>query len=210
MFQQLNEEQITELYEKFMGWIKADPRADKLTVMYEQFGNELVTAPASGKTYFHNAWCGGYIDHVVRVTETALKLASLYKTMEGTINFTKQELIFAALHHDLGKLGDPSEGPYYIDQDSDWHRKRGELYRQNESLQYFKAPERGLFLLQKYGIDLTQNEWLAIKLSDGIYDEGNKSYLVNYAPYPMKTNLPYIIHWADHMSSRVENDKSHF
>jgi hypothetical protein len=205
-----SEEKIQENYTKFMAYIEADARVEQLKAMYEYLQDELLTAPASGKTYFHNAFPGGYLDHVLRVTETALKLASLYKTMEGDINFTKQELIFAALHHDLGKLGNPDEGPYYVEQDSDWHRKRGELYKQNENIQYMKAPERGLFLLQKFGIQITQTEWLGIKLSDGIYDDGSKSYLINYAPYAMKTNLPYIIHWADHISSRVENDKSRF
>lgn len=204
------EEKIQKDYQTFMDYINADPRAEKLNVMYSHLQDELMVAPASGKTHFHNAFPGGYLDHVLRVTETALKVAGLYKTMDGDINFTKQELIFAALHHDLGKLGHPDEGPYYVEQDSDWHRKRGEMYRQNENIQYFKAPERGLFLLQKYGIEITQNEWLGIKLSDGIYDEGNKAYLINFAPYAMKTNLPYIIHWADHMSSRVENDKTRF
>jgi hypothetical protein len=204
------EEKIQVDYAKFMEYINSDERAEKLNVMYSHLQDELITAPASGKTHFHNAFPGGYLDHILRVTETALKVAALYKQIDGTINFTKQELIFAALHHDLGKLGHPDEGPYYLEQDSDWHRKRGELYRQNDNLQYFKAPERGLFLLQKFGIEITQNEWLAIKLSDGIYDEGNKSYLINFAPYAMKTNLPYIIHWADHISSRVENDASRF
>lgn len=205
----ITEEKIQDDYNKFMEYINADPRAEQLNKMYDVLRDELMIAPASGKTYFHNAFPGGYLDHVLRVTETALKVASLYKTIEGDINFTKQELIFAALHHDLGKLG-TEDGPYYVEQDSDWHRKRGELYRQNENIQYFKAPERGLFMLQKYGVPITQTEWLAIKLSDGIYDDGNKSYLINFAPYAMKTNLPYIIHWADHMSSRVENDKTRF
>lgn len=205
-----SEEQIQENYNKLMEYLQADPRWEQLKPMYEVLQDELLIAPASGKVHFHNAFPGGYLDHILRVTDTALKIAGLYKGMEGDINFTKQELIFAALHHDLGKLGNPEEGPYYVEQDSDWHRKRGELYRQNENIQYMKAPERGLFLLQKYGVQVTQNEWLAIKLSDGIYDEGNKSYMINFAPYAMKTNLPYIIHWADHISSRVENDKTRF
>lgn len=201
------EEKIQQDYAKFMEYINADPRAEQLNVMYETLKDELMVAPASGKTYYHNAFPGGYLDHVLRVTDTALKMAGLFKQMEGDINFTKQEVIFAALHHDLGKLGDPDEGPYYVEEDSDWHRKRGSIYKNNEHIQYMKAPERGLYLLQKHGIPVSKNEWLGIKLSDGIYDEGNKSYLMNYSPYSMKTNLPYIIHWADHMSCTVERDK---
>lgn len=210
MFNVLTEEEIQERYNKFMEFVQADSRATVLAVMYEDFKDELVAAPASGRTHFHNAFPGGYLDHVVRVVETSLKVAGLYKQMGGDINFTKEELIFSALHHDLGKLGDPTVGPYYVDQASDWHRKRGEVYIQNDQLQYMKAPERGLFMLQKYGVQITQNEWLGIKLSDGMYCEASKAYLTNNTPYAMKTNLPYIIHWADHLSCRVENDKTRF
>lgn len=210
MVTMLETAELEEKYAQFMAFIEADSRSKELKAMYEIFGDELVTAPASGKVHFHNAFPGGYIDHVLRVTTTALEVAALYKKIGGSIDFTKQELIFSALHHDLGKLGHPEQGPYYVEQDSDWHRKRGEMYKQNENIQYMKAPERGLMLLQKYGVTVTDKEWLAIKLSDGIYDEGAKSYLINWAPYAMKTKLPYIIHWADHMSSQSENDNSRF
>lgn len=206
----MTEETAQVNFDKFMTFVKADSRAEQLIAMYEDFGDELSLAPASGKTCFHNAFPGGYLDHVVRVTETALQLSKVYKSIDGDIDFTKEELVFAALHHDLGKLGMPGGPAYYVDQDSDWHRKRGEIYTQNTHLQYMKVPDRALMVLQSYGIKLTQKEWLGIKLSDGVYDEGSKSYLINYAPYPMKTNLPYIIHWADHMSSRSENDNSRF
>lgn len=197
-------ESIQQNYDKFMEYVEQDARAEQLKVLYKEFESELTTAPASAKIQFHNCFPGGYLDHVVRVIDTSLKMASLYKTVGGTIDFTKQELIFAAMNHDLGKLGLENE-PYYVRQDSDWHRKRGELYKYNDNLQYFAAPERGLMLLQKYGIQVTQNEWLGIKLSDGNYDEGNRKYLQGNG---MKITLPYIIHWADHMATKVEKDKN--
>ena len=204
-----DESVITENYNKFMEYINADSRAESLVEMYKNFHDELITAPASGKIHFHNCYPGGYLDHVLRVTETALRVAALYKETGGTVDFTKEELIFAALHHDFGKLGTEDQ-PYYIDQDSDWHRKKGQYYVANENIQYFRVPERGLVTLQRYGISVTEKEWLAIKLSDGMYDESNKAYYMSYSPNAMKTNLPYIIHWADHLSCRVENDKSRF
>jgi hypothetical protein len=206
----VTEEQIKKQYEKFMEFVKADSRADQLLKMYEDFGNELLIAPASGRTYYHNAFPGGFIDHTVRVVETALQLSAVYKNIGGDVDYTRQEVVFAALHHDLGKLGNPAEGPHYVDQDSDWHRKRGSMYKHNETIQYMKVPDRALYLLQKYGIEITQKEWLGIKLSDGLYDEGTKGYFINFVPYGMKTNLPRIIHWADHMSSQSENDNSRF
>jgi hypothetical protein len=203
------DETIIQNYNTFMEYVRADSRAEFLLPMYETFKDELLIAPASGRVYYHNCFPGGYLAHVLNVIQASLKVTTLYKSLGGVIDFTKQELIFSALHHDLGKLG-TEEGPYYVNQDSDWHRKRGELYKNNDNIQYFRAPERGLMLLQKYGVQVTEKEWLAIKLSDGMYDESNKSYLVNYAPYSMKTNLPNIIHWADHMASRSEKDATQY
>jgi hypothetical protein len=200
------EEKIQQDYIKFMEYISGDSRAEKLAQMYVVLQDELTTAPASGRIDFHNAFLGGYLDHVLRVVESSLKVAGLYKTLNGKVDFSKEELIFSALHHDLGKLG-TEDGPYYVPQDSDWHRKRGELYKHNDSIQYFKAPERGLMMLQKHGIQITEKEWLAIKLSDGLYCQGNDSYLKNSG---MKTILPYIIHWGDHIATRVEKDIASF
>ena len=59
--------------------------------------------------------------------------------------------------------------------------------------------------MQRYGIRVTQNEWLGINLSDGNYDEGSRKYLHSNG---MKINLPYIIHWADHMATKIEKDKN--
>jgi 5'-deoxynucleotidase YfbR-like HD superfamily hydrolase len=199
-------EKIQQDYAKFMEYVEQDSRSEQLKAFYKIFEDQLLSAPASAKVHFHNAYPGGYLDHILRVTELALKMASLYKTSNGFIDFTKQELIFAALNHDLGKLGTEDE-PYYLNQDSDWHRKRGEMYKHNDNLQYFKAPDRGLMMLQKYGISVTETEWLSIKLSDGIYSTGNDSYLKNDG---MRVNLPYIIHWADHMATRIEKDKNRF
>ena len=208
MFELDIEKKVTENYERFMEFVEQDERSEQLKKLYEVLHDELITAPASGKTHFHNCFPGGYLDHIVRVIDTAIKLAPIYKETGGTIDFTKQELIFSAMHHDLGKLG-TEDGPYYIDSD-DWQKKRNEYYIQNKNIQYFKPPDRGLMMLQKHGIVITEREWLGIKLSDGMYDEGTHSYLRNYSPYAMKTSLPYIVHWADHMASQSENDMSRF
>ena len=74
----VTEEQIQQHYDKFIEYIKADSRAEQLMQMYEDFTAELTTAPASGKTYFHNAFPGGYIDHIFNVCRNALKVKQLF------------------------------------------------------------------------------------------------------------------------------------
>jgi len=113
-------------------------------------------------------------------------------------------LVIAALGHDFGKLGD-TENEFYIPQTSDWHKKRGMLYEFNPNIQYMKVPDRALFLFQKYGIELSLNETLGIKLVDGLYDESNKSYLMSYSEEgQLKTCLPNILHQADMMAATIE------
>jgi hypothetical protein len=43
----------------------------------EEFGRELVVAPASGKLHFHSAYIGGYIDHVMNVCRNAFGIKKL-------------------------------------------------------------------------------------------------------------------------------------
>lgn len=197
--------EVEDLHNRFMAYVNADERSEAITKMYDAFGDELFLAPASSRSYYHNCKASGYIDHVVRVADIALEMSAFYKKHGGKIDFTKQELIFSALHHDLGKLGNPGQ-PYYINQDSDWHRKRGEYYKHNETINYMKVSDRAIMTLQCFNITVTEKEYLAIKLADGLYNEANKPYLMNYSPYPIDTNLHHIIHWADHMAARIESD----
>jgi len=111
------------------------------------------------------------------------------------------------MHHDLGKVGD-LDFDYYTPQDSNWHRdNRGEIYKFGPELQYMKVPDRGLWILQHFGIKVTDKEYIGIKLTDGMYDEANKSYYVTYDPkFQLRSNLPYILHQADMMATRIEYD----
>lgn len=207
----LDENKIKEDYDRFMSLIEEDPRSENLKRMYEDLDQELAEAPAAAVQHHHNAFPGGYLDHVLRVYDISVEMTKTFHAFEGELNFTSQELQFATLHHDLGKLGEPSE-PYYVEQDSDWHRKTlGQNYKYNNTIQYMSVTDRAHYMLQQYDIKITKNEWLGIHLSDGMYDESNKSYLKNNMyPYPMKTNIPYIVHVSDYLAMVIEKDKGKF
>ena len=207
----LDENKIKEDYDRFMSLIEEDPRSENLKRMYEDLEQELVEAPAAAVQHHHNAFPGGYLDHVLRFYDISVDLTKTFHKFEGELNFTSQELQFATLHHDLGKLGEPGE-PYYVEQDSDWHRKTlGQNYKYNNTIQYMSVTDRAHYMLQQYDIKITKNEWLGIHLSDGMYEESNKSYLMNRMyPYPMKTNIPYIVHVSDYLAMVIEKDKGKF
>ena len=213
MIRNYTPEQLEANYNKFIEAIKkvfTGERLDKLLHMYsaDELGNELAIAPASGKLNFHSAYPGGYIDHVMNVARNAYKLKKMFEESGGHINFTDEELFFAAFHHDLGKLGDGKE-PYYLPQESEWHQKnKKEYFTHNPKLQYFDVTDRAFWLLNQYGIKYTQKEQLGIHMADGLYNDATKKYFISYnKDFQVKTDLPYIIHWADHMSTRLENSE---
>ena len=122
------------------------------------------------------------------------------------VDFTDEELLFAAFHHDLGKLG-IHDKPYYISNSSDWHIKnQGKMFIANPELSHMTHTDRTMFTLQHYGISVTEKEYFGMKLTDGLYDEDNTKYLKVYdAKKAIKSNLPHLMHWADHMSTVIES-----
>jgi hypothetical protein len=122
--------------------------------------------------------------------------------------YTKEELVFSALNHDLGKMGSEEEESY-IPQTDNWRREKlGEDYMFNTKVPFASVPDRGLFLLQSNSIQYTFNEMITIQTHDGLYDEANKKYLMTYMPEQKpRTSLPFIVHQADLMAARIEFER---
>ena len=86
-------------------------RKDALNRMYDEFEDRMVLMPASSIAHFHNAFAGGYVDHVLRVMQCAEALYFTWQTQGADMSgYTREELLFAAMHHDLGKVGFPGDG----------------------------------------------------------------------------------------------------
>jgi hypothetical protein len=186
-----------------------EPRRSQLKEFYEKYQERIALMPASYKKEYHNAFPGGYVDHVIRVIDGALKINEVWKEMGvDDSTYTMEELVFSALNHDLGKIGD-EQNESYIPQTDKWRQEKlGEDYMFNDKLAFASVPDRSLFLLQDFGIRYTFNEMVAIQTHDGIYDEGNKKYFMSFTPgQKPRTSLPFILHQADLMVSRIEFEK---
>ena len=208
---QLTEQQIVDNWNKLIKLIEDTfdgERKEKLLKMYKYFEDRMSIAPASGKAHYHNAMVGGYVEHVLHVTDCAIQIKNLWESNGAEINFTNEELIFAAMHHDLGKVGDLEED-YYIPQDSDWHRKnQGSIFKHNPKLQYMSVTDRAIFLLGHFQIPMTEWEYIGLRLTDGMYEEANKTYYMSYNPdWSLKSNIAYILHQADMMATHTEGDE---
>ena len=208
---QLTPEQIQENWQQLRDLITETfegERLEKLNEMYDYFEDRMIIAPASGKEHYHNAHVGGYVEHVLHVTDCAVQLKRVWEDNNATINFSDDELIFAAIHHDLGKVGDMNND-YYVPQESEWHRKnKGEIFTHNDDLQYMTVTDRAIFLLNQFGLVMSENEYIGLRLTDGLYEEANKSYYISYNPaWQLKSNIAYILHQADSMATHIEYDE---
>jgi hypothetical protein len=205
----LSAEKIQSNYDKHLKIVNTylgDRKEDVLS-MLTHMEETYVMAPASGKTWYHNAFAGGYVDHVNRVVQYAVKQSRLYEEMGGTIDYTEEELVFAALFHDLGKIGD-GDKPNYIPQTDKWRQdKLSEMYTFNSDLDFMLIPDRSLFILQKFGIKVSQKEFLGIRCHDGVFDKANEAYFFSHVESSrQKTSIVSVLHSADFLASKVEYD----
>src|SRR5210317_113881 len=205
----LNAEQIAKNYDKHLKIIDTylGGRAIACKEMIKHMEDIYVMAPASSKTWYHNAFAGGYVDHVNRVVQFALEQSRLYEKMGGTLDYTEEQLVFSALFHDLGKIGDGDQ-PNYIPQTDKWRQdKLSEMYTFNPDLDFMLIPDRSLFILQRFGIEVNQKEWLGIRLHDGVFDKANEAYFFsNVESSRQKTSIVSVLHAADFLASKVEYD----
>lgn len=194
----LTPEEIEQNWQRFSSLCeKTGDRAPAIANMLEELDERLCLCPASSKTEFHGAFPGGLVDHSLRVLNN---LVALNKTYDWKL--PKESMIIAALFHDIGKVGLPgkgSENDFYVDQTDDWRRnKLGEVYKYNNDITYLTTPDRSVFILQHYGVRLTADEWLAIKLNDGFVVDQNKPYCLKISP------LVYGVQTADYISTMAE------
>ena len=205
----LSAEKIQKNFDKHLKIIDTyiGDRKDSIKSMVNHMEDTYIMAPASGKTWYHSAFPGGYVDHVNRVVEYAVKQSRLYQEMGGNVDYTNEELVFAALFHDLGKLGD-GDKPNYIPQTDKWRQdKLSEMYTFNPDLDFMLVPDRSLFILQKFGIKVNQKEFLAIRCHDGVFDKANESYFFSHVESSrQKTSIISVLHAADFLASKVEYD----
>lgn len=177
-------DELNELVAHFDG-----PRQKKVQRLLEsELGQQFMTAPASTRRKFHNAFPCGLLDHSLRVVRNALVIhAAVWNNM-----YDKQSVVFSALFHDLGKAGEPGK-PFYLPQEDQYWVKKGEFYVISQT-EFMPNSERSIYTLACLGITMTYDEMQAIRLNDGMGPVENKGWSFKEVP------LSLIVHHADHSS----------
>lgn len=194
----LTPEEIETNWKRFCALCeKTGERAPALAKMLDELDERLCLCPASAKRDYHGAFPGGLVDHSLRVLNN---LAALNKAYDWKL--LKESMIIGCLFHDVGKVGMPGKGAendFYTPQNDSWRRdKLGEEYGYNNSLVHMGTPDRSVFVMQHYGVQLTPDEWLSIKLNDGFVLQENKPYCLKVSP------LVYGVMTADYCATMSE------
>ncbi len=206
----IDEKQIEQNWKELIIFIEDNfdgERQEKLLEFYDTFSDRIATAPASGQVSFHSCFVGGYVHHVLNMLKCTKKVSDLWLGVGGKETYTLEELNFASLNHDLGKVGNV-EFENYVPVEDNWKVKRGNMFEVHAKLPYMAVQDRSIFLLQQHGIKITETEYLGIKLHDGLYDDGNKSYFMSYdVHYHLRTMLPHVMHWGDMIATKLEYEQ---
>ena len=186
-------------------------KSNALMTFINALGETLALSPASSKLEYHSCYPGGFIEHSLRVLEFAAQ--ELNMTLSGKTRYYNEvnidSLKIASLFHDIGKVAfidsDDKVYPYYVVNESDstfYAKKIGKLYEVNPLLKdvHMSVPHRGLYMLQRFGVRLTHEEFLAILLHDGPYEKMNDYYSMK------ELDIVVLVHHADLLATRYEKD----
>ena len=80
----LSAEQIVQNWEDLLKVINNNftgERKEKLLAMYTDLEDRMSVQPASSFDHYHNAFDGGYVDHVLRVIKCADEVHALWTKM---------------------------------------------------------------------------------------------------------------------------------
>ena len=160
-------EKVYNSYMKLVGLL--EDRSAPVKHLVEQMGERFVMCPAFDRNERSTASPGGLMLHSINVVK------SMKTTAEASrLDVPLTSIVMCGLVHEFGRLGDLSNS-YYVEQASDWHRERGNLYTYNPDCVKMTHGHRTLWLLQHFGVSLSPQEWLAVS-SLGFFAEEQKFY----------------------------------
>lgn len=190
----LEESTLIKQYEKYVTLLERFFPSEGAKALIEHFGERLVLCPA-GLTIDEGGYPGALVDRALRIAQKSKQLVQA-----AELPVEPSSAVRAALVAELGRLGDlDAEGELYLVQTSDWHREKlGQNYKYNEFCSRTSVPHRTLFLLQHFGLQLTQEEWVAVLTFGGLHLPENAFY------GNKKNDLIDLLQLAKHVANRKE------
>lgn len=148
--------------------------------MINEIGEKLKNASFSLSTSTGSAYNGSMIDTVLNhlctiayhINEDAFGINARQKNKHNSLTVDSDMLMRVLLLQHISKC------ELFVAQDQQWKISKGYLYDFNSELKTsLKTGERSLYLCQKYGVKLTEEEYEAMRIIDKEEDFKNNSYM---------------------------------
>lgn len=156
----MNERELTDLwtsYSKLADKI-GNGRHDAVQSMLDDLGERMILCPAEPRNDSPGCEPGGLIQQAITIAKGMKRLNDTFE-----MGATTDSILLVGLFHEIGKVGSLEE-PYFVPEEESWRREKlGAFYKPNERLGRMTIPERSLFLLNHYGVKLTEEEFMAIR-----------------------------------------------
>ncbi len=155
-----------------------EPKRRKIiSKMMDDIAPKMFTCPASYRIDYNSCFPGGLVHHALKTMKYMIKIADGIK-----YKYNKDSVLILALFHDIGKIGDGVDD-YYTPNDDYW-KSRGYYYKINDKFNKTSVQYLSLYLLQKYGVELTSDEYNAVTYltnKQPTYNENEITLLLSHA-----------------------------
>ena len=164
---EIDTDHLISRYETYTSILKKFFPDEGIDRFLEDYGTRLVTCPRGLVAEEGGTW-GSLVDFLC---STALKAKEVSQEVCDV-----KSAVRVALIHELGKLGEV-DAELYLEQDSSWHREKlGQNFKYNDKCPKMSVSHRTLYIMQKYNINLTGDEWITILISQGMQYPENAFY----------------------------------
>lgn len=192
--------------EKFIRYLKEYVHRDGVNSLIEWLNtNEFFSQSASTK--YHSSYPGGLVDHSVRVFERLLKrLKNEYGDTLEKCPYTRESIVIVSLLHDIGKTNlYKMEQKNVKNEAGVWEQV--DVYVSNFDAMVCTTHEEESARLASKFINLTDDEYEAIRYHAGAWASDNDGYNGKTMKVFERNSLAYFLHDAD-MSATICDEKN--
>lgn len=180
-------EQIQSNWDTFCNFVEngSGDRSKEIASLLDSFGDRIATCPAS--THLES---GTLVDFNLKTLKACFQMNKKFG-----LNLSEESMVICCLFRNLGLVGD-LDADLFLPEDG-WHQERGMLFKYNKDLQFMKPFDRTIWILNHFGISLTQDEFLAFLSGTG----SNDNYKFGEVP------LAFTVYAASRIVGFKENEK---
>jgi len=189
------ERDIENLWNKYENLLKKID-SDGVEKLLSNFGQRIIESSYSQRDKEVFCGIGGNVEYALTLAKNA---NAICKALNYDLNTTS--IIKCALLSILGRVGTEFENRYK-ETESEWHKEKlGQYYDWNDSCPKYSINHMTLYLLQRYEIYLSWEEFEALSLLKDMSSEDNKFYGIH------KSRLSIVLNLANEATIKDELDK---